>query len=310
MTSKGFKILHVNTRSISKKIEILKLLYSDSDIICCSETWLDNRVPDSLIYIEGMKVFRNDRRNDIADYKVHIIGGGVCIYVAQKWVDYTQCKSDKSYVTKDFEIVTLTITKPNFRKIFIACIYKPPKGNLDSLIRFITPQIDKYQKENYEIWILGDFNIDMLKRDNLMTVSINKFTKKLGLRNLINSITRPNIRGGTCIDLIMTDSIYVLDSGVLNDFISDHYTIFSIRKKLRESHTTVKRKVRDYRVFNENDFENLLKEKNWDGFNATQNPDIQWEIIFEYVKEILSIMCPYKIVNTRKKVTPWLTPDI
>ena len=134
-------------------------------------------------------------------------------------------------MTKDFEIVTLTITKPNFRKNFIACIYKPPKGNLDSLIKFITPQIDKFQKENHEIWILGDFNIDILKRDNLMTVAINKFTKKLGLRNLINTITRPNIRGGTCIDLIMTDGIYVLDAGVLNDFISDHYSIFSIRKK-------------------------------------------------------------------------------
>ena len=101
----------------------------------------------------------------------------MCIYVAQKWVDYTQCISDKSYVTKDFEIVTLTISKPNFRKMFIACIYKPPKGNLDNLIKFITTQIDKFQKENHEIWILGDFNIDIFKRDNLMTVAINKFKK-------------------------------------------------------------------------------------------------------------------------------------
>ena len=143
-----------------------------------------------------------------------------------------------------------------------------------------------------------------------MTVTINKFTKKLGLRNLINTITRPNIRGGTCIDLIMTDSIYVLDAGVLNDFISDHYSIFSIRKKKRESHITVKRKVRDYRVFNENVFETILKGKNWDDFNATPNPDVQWEVILKYVNEILAIMCPYKIVNTRKKVTLWLTPDI
>ena len=55
---------------------------------------------------------------------------------------------------------------------------------------------------------------------------------------------------------------------------------------------------------------NLLINQNWDNFDTISNPDIQWEIILGYVKEILSVMCPYKTVNTRKKVTPWLTPEI
>ena len=310
MNHKGFKIVHVNTRSISKKIELLNQLYNESDILCCSETWLDNRVPDSLVNIDGMKIFRNDRIVDIIDYNVHIIGGGVCIYVAQKWADFTQCVSDRSYVTKDFEIVALTINKPNLKKMFVACIYKPPRGKVENLIKFISPQIDKYQKENHEIWILGDFNIDLLKRDNTMTVALNCFIKKSGLETIIKTVTRPNVKGGSCIDHIMTDCRYVLESGVLDDFVSDHYSIFAIRKKTRESHVMINRKVRDYRAFDEKNYSNLLKGQNWDRYIASQNPDEQWEIILGYVREILSIMCPYKRVNTRKKVTPWLTPEI
>ena len=37
---------------------------------------------------------------------------------------------------------------------------------------------------------------------------------------------------------------------------------------------------------------------------------MQWEIIIDYITEILSIMCPYKIVNARKTRSPWLTPEI
>ena len=40
---------------------------------------------------------------------------------------------------------------------------------------------------------------------------------------------------GSCIDLIMTNSMYVLESGILNDFVSDHYSIFCVRKKKKKS---------------------------------------------------------------------------
>ena len=310
MKLSGFSIVHVNTRSISKKVEILKLLYSEKDIICCSETWLDSRIPDSLVKIEGMTIFRNDRRNDVMDYNVHIIGGGVCIYVSQKWVDYTTCLSDRSFVTKDYEIVSISINKPSVKKMIILCVYKPPKGNLENLIKFLTPLVDKYQKQNYEIWILGDFNVDLLKRDNPLTVSMNSFSKKLGLKNLINTVTRPNIKNGSCIDLILSDCVYVDSFGVLDDLVSDHYTVYVCRKKKRERHEVTKRKVRDYRAYDETVLGNLLKGKDWNGYNLTQNPDLQWEIILGYVQDILAVMCPYKIVDSRKKVTPWLTPAI
>ena len=88
-----------------------------------------------------------------------------------------------------------------------------------------------YQNKNFEIWILGDFNIDFLRRDDNNTVKLTSFIKKLGLSQLINGITRPNVKSGSCIDLILTDCKFINENGILNDLISDHYSIYCIRKK-------------------------------------------------------------------------------
>ena len=83
-----------------------------------------------------MKIFRCDLECGIRDYNVHIIGGRVCIYVATKWSDYVSLVKEGTTISKDFENVSLTISKPNFKKMFIACAYKPPIGRLDKFINY------------------------------------------------------------------------------------------------------------------------------------------------------------------------------
>ena len=59
---KGVKFIHMNTRSLYRKIDELRLLYHDYDFICCSETWLDDRYNDAILHIDGMRIFRLDRK--------------------------------------------------------------------------------------------------------------------------------------------------------------------------------------------------------------------------------------------------------
>ena len=79
--------------------------------------------------------------------------------------------------------------------------------------------------------------------------------------------TRPNKKGVSCIDYIMTDCIYILEYCILNDFVSDHYTL---RKKKKEKCDVGRRTIRDYGAFDENVIER---------FDNSMDPDIQWEII-------------------------------
>ena len=65
--------------------------------------------------------------------------------------------------TPDFEILTLKIDKPHFKKFFVSVVYKPPKGDSTKCFNFISSILALHPKCKF--WILGDFNIDFLKRN-------------------------------------------------------------------------------------------------------------------------------------------------
>ena len=239
-----------------------------------------------------------------------VFGGGVCIYVGEFFKVFTEKIKKYSTITQDYEILTLTISKPNYRKILIMCVYKPPTGKIENCIKFIKEIIQDPLFSKREIWILGDFNVDILKRNDPKSIQLQEFVKKAGLSQKINTITRPNRGGGSCIDLIITNCPFVESSGVTDDFVSDHYTVFSIRKKGRENNDCVFKTVRDYKRYDQDTFENLLSSKNWNIFRDYDDPNLQWDFIYRNVLDILSIMCPYKVISARKIPTPWITPEI
>ena len=205
MIKKGMKICHVNTRSLYRKINQLSILFDDFDLLCCTETWLDNRFSDSMVNLPGKTIFRCDRRNNVNYYDSRPTAGGVCIYIDNKFANFTEVVLSFTKVTVDFEVLTLITTHPNHRHFISICVYKPPKGDILKCIEFLKNILADSKCKNKEIWILGDFNTDLLKRDDPKSVTLLSFAKKAGLSQLIKDITRPNRNGGSCIDLIMTN---------------------------------------------------------------------------------------------------------
>ena len=309
MTQNGLKLYHVNTRSIYNKIAKIQTLYSDVDILCCTETWLDNRVSDKLVELKDKTIFRIDRFSNVLDFRKNVYGGGVCIYVAKPFSLFSQKIIQYSISCKDYEIVTVSIKKPNFRHMLIICVYKPPTGKIENCISFIRQILSDRIYSEREIWILGEYNTDLLKRNDPNVIQLQSFSKKLGLSQKINEITRPNKRGSSCIDLIMTNSPFIKTSGVLNDYVSDHYTVFCVRKKIRENRECDTKFSRQYKNYNHDHFVKLLQ-KDWTEYDGMIDTNDQWLFIKNLAMEILSIMCPYKTVHVRKQSTPWITPDI
>ena len=310
MNEKGMKILHVNVRSIFRKLAQLDHLYKNVDLLSCSETWLDPRYPDNILKLENMSIFRQDRASAVHDYNIKNVGGGICLYVHSKYSDFTEIYPDGSTTTKDYEILTVLISKPTFRNLAIINVYRPPSGKVEKLIEHLKLLLKNIDMSKREIWIIGDFNIDWLKRNIPDTMKLMQFCKTHGLEQKIKSVTRPNKSRGSLIDLMITNSNFVCDSGVLDDMIADHYTIYCIRKKLREKKDMVFKTVRNYRKYNEKDLITLLRASDWDLFNVSMSPDDQWNIIEDKITEIMSIMCPYKKVLSRKNRPLWINQDI
>ena len=312
---KGVKFVHINIRSIYKKIDQISCIFSDVDFLCFSESWLSDKYDNALISIPGMSIYRNDRSNasDIDKESGHIPkrGGGVAIYVKEKWSTYTTVFDNATVITRDFESICLVVKKPNNRCMSILCIYRPPTGSIDKLVNFFTEFLNLDIIRRTEIWILGDFNINSLVRNHPDVMKLNKVIRENSLKQLIHQPTRLNYRGGTCIDWIITSSEYISQSGVLDDLLSDHFPIYTVRKKEREHVHKIEKRVRVYKKFDAQVFENLLvHDIDWNVFYAEDNPDVLWDTVINCITGILEIMCPFKNIFVRENRSPWFTQEI
>ena len=235
-----------------------------------------------------MRIFRCDRINNVNSYIVRNTGGGVCIFVDKRFSDHANLRKFATVVTRDYEIVTVLLDKPCFRKMALLCVYKPPKGNVKNLIAFLKTVVSHEDIKGREIWILGDFNIDWLQRDG--TVQLISFCKNAGIRQYMQEVTCPNKKGGSCIDLIMSNSNYIDIFGVMNDIISDHYTVYCVRKKARELKEMHYVTVRDYSKYDEDLFVQLIRNLDWSNFDTSLDPNDQWLFIRTEITTILKVI--------------------
>ena len=75
---KGLKVVHLNVRSLVKKIDQIRLLVDGAgiDILTISETWLKSHLSSSLVTLQGFQTFRQDRNFKSKTKKRG--GGGYC----------------------------------------------------------------------------------------------------------------------------------------------------------------------------------------------------------------------------------------
>ena len=157
---------------------------------------------------------------------------------------------------------------------------------------------------------MGDFNVNILLRNNPDVVKVNRFLRAKGLYQYIQQSTRLTAKGGTCIDWVISDSLYISEYGVLNDLISDHYPVFVIRKKERERVIKVEKRVRLLKNYDDNNFRNLFSEMHWDNFFGCREVNVLWDKIYDHIYSILEIMCPFKNISVRENRVPWFTNEI
>ena len=72
---------------------------------------------------------------------------------------------DMTTCSDNVEIMSLSLTLPFTRRIFLIDVYRPPSGNIDSFLDEMSDVLDSTLVfNNAEVNILGDFNIDYLNR--------------------------------------------------------------------------------------------------------------------------------------------------
>ena len=126
--AKGFKIVHLNIRSLPRKIDQLRAILENSllDIVTLSETWLHSKIDSQIVHIKGYTLYRFDRKVSQKDKNKR--GGGLIAYI-KNGLD-VRVHDSENVSTKDIEIQWLRITRNRAKDILLGNLYRPPNGKL------------------------------------------------------------------------------------------------------------------------------------------------------------------------------------
>ena len=289
-------ILLTNARSISNKLDDLQVVAENNgvDIMCITESWLNDDIPDDPLCIPHfIGPFRNDRKERL--------GGGVLVYVKNS-IKVNHCAELQS---NDHESIWVTL-HPNklprsVSSIAIGVIYHPPGANNYNLYNHICHSVDTILKKhpNAGIVILGDFNS----------------FKENSMRNLydLKQIVKSNTRGNKILDKIFTnlDQFYN-EPKILPPLGRSDHSVITCYPNIQSSYIKPHNKTVSYRS---NDFTSKvflvheLKEYNWTTLYELNTCEDKFNMFMSVITDLLDKHLPYKefIKNTSDK--PWVTND-
>ena len=182
-------------------------------------------------------------------------------------------RTDLNIKNTDCDSVFIEIPDKN---IIVGIVYKPDYVDYEDFISQIELALDTITKEKKRGFIMGDFNIDLLKYNH--NHQVNTFVDLMYSYSLFPCIDRPtrvcSTKNGTTISLI--DNIFTNDiehkitSGNLVTDLSDHFPNFISIKGSRFDNITkpLNKLTRQLRPSNIKGFKNSLSLVNWDNINS------------------------------------------
>ena len=258
--STGFSIIHFNCRSLNSnhdKIEhYLHELSYKFDVIAMTETWAKPETEFDFD-LEGYDVYHLDRK----DKK----GGGVAIFINNV---FNHRIINELSMTYDglMECLTIELCLKKSKNIIVSSIYRTPGSSIDMFIERFSDTFSTCSNDK-ELYICGDFNIDLLKyKIHQNTSRFVDMIFSLGLFPLITKPSRITQHSHTLIDNIITNNIQQkTNSGLLLNDISDHLPVFVIVQKHNEvKGKKIYRYIREVNGDTISAFKNDLLEQYWE----------------------------------------------
>ena len=203
----------------------------------------------------------------------------------------------------------------NLKNIIVGCIYKHPKANIEKFTEQLEELLGQLNQSKYDIYLLGDFNIDFLKYDQHQ--STEKYLDMLYSYNIIPIITKPTRitnHTKTLIDHIYTNtSILHITAGIGLLDISDHLPVFCIAN-IAPKQNNEKMYCRDYKNFNKEIYLNDMRSIAWSSL-LSENGDLNQSTInvLNTIKTLVNNHAPLKQVSRSKRkqfTKPWITNGI
>ena len=306
--AKGVKIVHLNIRSLLKKVDQLRLILVGStiDIITLSETWLNHKIDPQLVHIQGYSMYRLDREVQNTNKKR---GGSLIMYVRDSLevvVHKTEWLS-----SNDIEVQWVRIKKPMAKDMLLANIYRPPSGKLDQALKRLGMSLNSLTKSGDKILLLGDFTVDYKNQKSPNFRKLKFFERANSLHQEIKVTTRNTKTSSSILDIALTIMKYVKAAGTLDSFLSDHQPIFVLKKKNKNKERVEQKfEGRSYKHYHKQEFVQGVASHSWADFYNATDPSQAWEVMQNIITKEADKMCPVKTFKIRNSKPCWLTNEL
>ena len=223
----GLKIMDMNVRSLGNKVEAIRilLLSRSLDILALTETWLDETWNDKELAVVGYNLFRRDREAN--NQSRSCVGGGIVIYAR----DSLMGKRRYDLESNEMEQMCIEVKQHRYASFFVSSLYRPPNTNA-AFFKHLTQLVELISAEAKEIHFVGDFNIDLLQRNDPNSRRLKHLMENFGLHQMIDKPTRITDQSKTLLDHhYSSHQEHVLFTSVPSFGVSDRNPTTLVRKQ-------------------------------------------------------------------------------
>lgn len=296
VSSGELSLLHLNVRSIRNKIDYIFDNLADHDILCFTETHLDNQVSDSHLLNEtsDFKLYRRD-------FTAH--SSGIAVYVSNGLYSHRRLDLESPSIQSTWVEITF-----HSIKVLLCTAYRPPDSRVSFWEEF-NVNIENALDVNPNIIIVGDLN-ENLFNNNL--VNLKNILLINNLRNVINEPTRVTPTSSTLIDpIILSDTVEFDHSGCLDidQTISDHRATCLFIKSNFPTHVSSSRKIWLYNQADFNHLNELLSSEDWSFIDTMSTNDACKEFTDKLLQHMNSCI-PSKVITIRPNDKPWFDSEM
>lgn len=305
LRGRGMHLGHLNVRGIrsGEKVDQIKLMLQSKEnnisMLGVSESKLGSEIPDSFIQIQNFQCFRKDKMQG---------SGGLIVYVKNE----VSCSHRKDLENEHFESMWFEIFPKSSKSFLVGHFYRNPLSTI-AWNEIFDEQLEKAIQEEKELFLLGDFNRDLLNPQ--IKQQWIDYMNSHGVTQHVNEPTRvvPN-SSATLIDHIysnFSDNIQFVDIPKIG--LSDHYPVFMSRKVNssipKMMHNTIR--YRSFKNFNEAKFNEDLESIPWDVIKVFDNVDDALDAWYSLFSDVINKHVPLKQHRVKNVNQPnWLTPEI
>ena len=158
---------------------------------------------------------------------------------------------DMCIATDEFEVLWVEIKNKKGKNFLIGCAYRHPNTDPINFIEYIETTLAKIHKNKYDIFFMGDFNIDLLQYDSHNPT--NDFVNSLISHSFLPYIHQPTKvtdHSANIIDNIFSNiTEHETMSGNITTMVADHFAQFLLINKCYISYKSCSYFTFDYTNF-------------------------------------------------------------